>query len=608
MRKKLFLSLKRRLVSLKGLLLIISVGGLVLIPGLAVAQDSINPCAAGGLDLAMCTTSGLQIGSVIGTLVQFLFVIAVILSLGYLVFAGIKWITSGGDKDRVAGARSMIIAAIVGLIVVFLSYVVLNLVLTFLTGSGLSGIQIPSFSPLFTNSNTTSTTTDQEVWNEPAMATSQSGLVEVTLHAKKSLVTIGNEKTSSDVYNEQYIGGTIEVKGGDTLKVHLINDLDKPTNLHFHGGHVSPKGNSDNVLLQINPGETFDYEFKLPANHPPGLYWYHPHHHPDVDNQVSGGMVGAIIVRGDVDELPGVKGVPERMMVLTTVDGNDNNVPTRLVNGIENPTMYLRPGETVRLQVLNASADDFFNLAIPGYKLNIISRDGNTLSQVDSVDSEVLAPGQRVQILFTPTALGEIPVKSLYFDQGFSKYVEAAFMNIQVQGEAMTPSKLPTTLLPHEDLRNVKIDRVRTLTFSEGGTPENTTFLLDGKMVDMNVVSQIMTLGTTEEWRIVNTSTEMHPFHIHINPFQVISVNGQPVDLYGYRDTVAIPANGELVMRTRYKDFDGKFVLHCHILFHEDHGMMQVVEVVKPGAGPASDNGLPEREYVHPSQMGMMPH
>jgi hypothetical protein len=217
-----------------------------------------------------------------------------------------------------------------------------------------------------------------------------------------------------------------------------------------------------------------------------------------------------------------------------------------------------------------------------------------------------MPPGRRVQILFTPKSYGTIPVKSLYQDQGFAKYVETTFMNIKVQGLPMIPKPLPTKLVPHEDLRQAHVDNVRTLVFSEGGTDDNPTFLLNGKTVDMDRVDQLITLGTTEEWHLINKSFEMHPFHIHINPFQVISINGKPVDMHGYVDTMGIPAHGEVVMRTRYLDFDGKFVLHCHILFHEDHGMMQVVEIVKPGAQQEKDNGEPGREMTQKDMMANM--
>lgn len=433
-------------------------------------------------------------------------------------------------------------------------------------------------------------------WKAPGVLVSRDGELSVVLNVKKEKVKIGGKEEDSMVYNGSYIGQTWEIRGGDRVKIALENNLDQPTNLHFHGSHVSPKGNSDNVLLNIKPGETFDYEYNLPEDHPPGLYWYHPHLHGYTDEQVGDGMAGAVIVRGDIDELPGVKGVTERLLVLTTQDAG-NNVG-RLVNNQVNPTLYVRPFETVRLRMVNASNDDFYNIHIPGQKLHVISRDGNTLSEVENVDNEVMAPGDRVEVLFKAGVWGEYDVQSAKYEQGFFTYPEDNFMKIKVFGLPVVPKELPTTLIPYDNFEDAAIDNTRVLTFSEGGTDDNPTFLLDGKEFDPNVIDQIMTLGTTEEWRIVNASSEIHPFHIHINPFQVVSVNGVEIDRKSLDDTFPIPANGEVVMRTKYRDFDGKYVLHCHILFHEDHGMMQVVEVVEPGASTAPHNGLPEREEM----------
>lgn len=431
-------------------------------------------------------------------------------------------------------------------------------------------------------------------WNAPNVLKSKNGELDVTLDIAKDKVKVGNGKMDSNVYNGKYIGNTWDVKGGDTIKVHLANNGSQPTNLHTHGLHVSPKGNSDNVLLNIKPGESFDYVYKLPENHPPGTYWYHPHLHQYTDTQVGGGMLGAIIIRGNIDELPGIKGVPERTLVLTTQDkGNDVG---RLVNNMMNPTMYIRPFETLRLRLINASNDDFYNIKIPGQKLYIISRDGNTLSEVENKDSEVMAPGDRIEILFQAGPWGEYNLQSAKYEQGFFTYPKQDFMKIKVFGLPVIPKKLPTTLIPYDNFKDAKIDNTRILTFSEGGTTMNPTYLLDGKEFNPHVVNQVMTLGATEEWKLVNESGEVHPFHIHINPFQVVSINGKSVDRKSLDDTFPVPARGEVTIRTKYKDFNGKYVLHCHILFHEDNGMMQLVEVVDPKIGVTKDNGVPTRE------------
>lgn len=106
-------------------------------------------------------------------------------------------------------------------------------------------------------------------------------------------------------------------------------------------------------------------------------------------------------------------------------------------------------------------------------------------------------------------------------------------------------------------------------------------YLIDGRIFDENRIDQRVKLGALEEWELVNTSEEWHPFHIHINDFQVVAVNGDPSTAHGYDDTVMIPPNGSVTMRTRFLDYPGKFVYHCHFLYHEDHSMMGVVEVME---------------------------
>jgi FtsP/CotA-like multicopper oxidase with cupredoxin domain len=105
-------------------------------------------------------------------------------------------------------------------------------------------------------------------------------------------------------------------------------------------------------------------------------------------------------------------------------------------------------------------------------------------------------------------------------------------------------------------------------------------FLIDSKGFDPNRVDQTVRLGSVEEWTIRNASDEVHPFHIHVNPFQVVAVNGQRQEAHGYLDTATVPRRGEITIRLRFADFPGKFVYHCHLLMHQDGGMMGVVEVV----------------------------
>jgi FtsP/CotA-like multicopper oxidase with cupredoxin domain len=433
---------------------------------------------------------------------------------------------------------------------------------------------------------------------EPVVRRSNGGLLDTVLSCAISPVTVGGKAATVSVYEGSYPGPTLHIKPGDLLRVNVVNNLPDDTNLHVHGFHVSPSGHSDDVLLTIVPGENFQYEYQLPSDHPAGYYWYHPHKDGDSDVQVLGGMAGAIVIEGDIDELPGIKGLPERLMILTATQldpsgrlaaasDRNQNMFMRLVNGQLNPTMTIRPGETQRWRIGNLSADTFFRLSLEGHKLNLIATDGNTLDQVVPVDEVVLAPAERIELLLQGAAAGTYKLVSGVFDQnlipgnGVTPVVTMA--TLVSQGEPVAAKPLPTALMPFVDLTNVPIDRQRTVTFQ---VRPNRTFEVDSKTFDANRLDQLMDLGATEEWVVRNASAVWHPFHIHINPFQVMSINGQKVRAHGYRDTFSVPPQGELVVRSRFLDFTGDYVFHCHILSHEDQGMMQLIAVTDTGAPP----------------------
>jgi FtsP/CotA-like multicopper oxidase with cupredoxin domain len=226
----------------------------------------------------------------------------------------------------------------------------------------------------------------------------------------------------------------------------------------------------------------------------------------------------------------------------------------------------------------------FVNLALDGHQLHQIASDANPLRAVRSRDEILMAAGERVEVLIQGGPEGTYTLRSLAWgpDLEFQAQPEFTIANLVSAGPAVEPAPLPTTLVPFEDLRQATIDRVREITFSEVLSPFEV--LIDGRAFDPDRVDQTVNLGATEEWRLLNTSVDWHPFHIHVNDFQVISVNGQEVEPYSWEDTTPIPANGEIVIRSRFLDFPGKVVFHCHILDHEDRGMMGVVEVVDSDA------------------------
>jgi len=151
-----------------------------------------------------------------------------------------------------------------------------------------------------------------------------------------------------------------------------------------------------------------------------------------------------------------------------------------------------------------------------------------------------------------------------------------------VDGDSMTPQPLPTTLLPLEDPSTAEIDQSRQINFqfSPPIGPNQAIFWIDHQVFDGNRDDQVVRLNTTEEWVIRNASMSWHPFHIHINDYQVVAVNGRRVPVRYNEDTTGVPPFGEITIRTRFLDFPGRWVYHCHILLHEDNGMMGTVRAL----------------------------
>src|SRR5215211_5911414 len=430
---------------------------------------------------------------------------------------------------------------------------------------------------------------------EPPVLRSADGRLDVTLEAQFGPATMGGRAVTTYTFDGHAPGPTLRLLPGDSLGITLTNQLDETTNLHTHGLHISPAGNSDNVFVHLMPGETFAYEYAIPRDgisglYIPGLYWYHLHMHGNSTDQVEGGMAGALIVEGALDTLPGIRDLPERLLVLqaTQFDAEGMVITSPeideiaiFVNGQQQPTLAIAPGETQRWRIINASSFMFVNLALDGHQLHQIASDANPLREVWSRDQILMAAGERVEVLIQGGPEGVYAFHSLPWgaDLEFQAQPDFPIATLVSCGLAESPEPLPTTLIPFEDLRQATIDRRRELIFSEEMKPFEV--LINGHTFDEVRIDQTVELGATEEWLLRNTSPDWHPFHIHVNDFQVIEVNGEPVDAYSWEDTTPLPAFGEVVIRTRFLDFPGKFVYHCHLLDHEDQGMMGVVEVVE---------------------------
>ena len=431
---------------------------------------------------------------------------------------------------------------------------------------------------------------------DPETLRSAGGLLRVRLQAAEGPLTVAGRPATAYGYNGGLPGPTLRLLPGDRLQVQLVNRLDAATNLHVHGLHVSPEGNGDNVFLQVGPGESFDYDYQLPDDHPPGVYWYHPHHHGMVADQVFGGLYGAIVVE-DPEELPVTR---ERVLVVSdiTLDaagrlrqpstmeqmmGREGQLV--LLNGQVRPIFTARPGERERWRIVNACSSRYVRLRLDGQQLDLLGIDSGRYPEPRRVDEVVLATGNRADLLVT-AAEGTSTLDALGVDRGgMGGMMDGAISaeagtiaTFQVAGAAAAvPAALPTQPAPR-DLRGSQPETRRRLVFDMGMGGAGMSFTIDGKEFDADRVDQAVTVDTVEEWVIGNATPMDHPMHLHVWPMQILAADGRPVDDVRWQDVVNIPAGGEVTVRIAFDRFGGRTVYHCHILDHEDRGMMGVVE------------------------------
>jgi FtsP/CotA-like multicopper oxidase with cupredoxin domain len=427
---------------------------------------------------------------------------------------------------------------------------------------------------------------------DPPEISAKDGVLHTTLTPKAEGLQLGGKTVGGRAYNDEYVGPTLRLHHGDRLEVETDNQLAQTTNLHTHGFFVSPAGNSDNVFVSINAGQTFENQYTINDGVNPGTYWYHAHLHHHAESQVFGGMSGIIIVDGLQDLMPAeLRNVPDHVFALKDfqVDkhGNipanniDSDAPTiRTVNGLVDPTITLRPGETQLWRLANIGADIWYRLKLDGHRFTVVGEDANPVDQVWTADELVLPPGKRYDVLVQASDTpGTYALQTLQYSTGPAgdTYPTTELTQMVVKGDPVKKLAMPTTMMPLDDLGKDPIAMRRSFVFSENTNTNQ--FYINGKQFDPNRVDAAVTLGTTEEWTVSNVSQEQHPFHIHVNDIQVMSVNGQPYDARSWQDTVILPVGGTVVMRMRFRTFTGMYVFHCHILNHEDNGMMGVVNV-----------------------------
>jgi FtsP/CotA-like multicopper oxidase with cupredoxin domain len=447
--------------------------------------------------------------------------------------------------------------------------------------------------------------------------------LKTTLRVAFAPLKIGNDKGGEDAvslraYNASITGPTLRAKPGDKLIVDLINELpeehDSPnaingphglniTNLHSHGLHVSPE-EGDNVFLEIGFGgkdgtrRTLIYD--IPEDHPRGTFWYHPHKHGSVAVQVASGMAGALIIEGDIDQLPEIAAAQERIFIFQQIPYNvDGKVGWdeviakfpkdryTTINGQLKPRIEMHPGEVQRWRFIHAGIKEKLTIALVEHQLSVIAHDGITTGRRDDLSVIELYPGYRADVLVKASKkTGTYKLYDQKDDNGlFDPEIDQELADVVVNGEERGMN-LPEVsqlepLAPLEDLRPAKLYRepLQVKFNIKAGK-----YIICGREFNPGDPPLEMKLDGVDEW-VLSTENKVppppqHPFHIHVNPFQVIAINGKPLDHPLWRDTVIVERDQPVTMRTRCRKFTGESVMHCHILDHEDRGMMLKIKIV----------------------------
>jgi FtsP/CotA-like multicopper oxidase with cupredoxin domain len=455
--------------------------------------------------------------------------------------------------------------------------------------------------------------------------------VDVSIDARVASALVNGAAASLLTYDGSFIAPTIRANPGDvvnlrfrnslpyTTETNLLGHVKNVTNVHVHGWHVSPGLDAmtgipaDAVHLQVPAGGGEQlYRYDLAWQRPGSLGLYHPHVHGTVAEQMWGGLVGALDV-GD-GPITALAAYPRKLLVLKDLTvsngapapytmtseymhGREGNVV--MVNAQVNPYLPVRPGEVHRLRIINASNARFYRLSLQGHSLNLVGTDGGLLGAPFAVSELLMAPGERVDVLVKASnTTGDYKLLALpYARNGSMTSAQITLMTLRVKGSRVSQA-LPTLVDPGA-MRLADDPMLPRASFSLGmmmgrGYINGKTFevLPDGTISSDQHHS---TVDTDEIWEVVNESGMDHPWHQHVNDAQVLSIAGGDASFAKYaqlytqvpawKDTIIVPKMGSATFRVPIRHFTGMTMYHCHILEHEDIGMMGMWHIMDGGMG-----------------------
>ncbi len=413
--------------------------------------------------------------------------------------------------------------------------------------------------------------------------------------------------------NGSLLGPTLIFRKGDNVSMNVVNTLTDTTTIHWHGMHVAPQndGGPHTVIL---PGTVWQPQFTVMDN--ASTYWYHPHLHKKTAEHVTKGVAGFIIVRDNQEaalKLPRKYGIDDFPIVVQSraFDAAKQFIVRSeldsviLVNGTKNPYLQV-PAQVVRLRLLNGSTERTYNFGLKGNKsFYQIGGDGGLLNSSLQLTRLRLAPGERAEILIDFISMlgqstylmsysseltsGIIGASSVGMGGGLPDYSNnklngADFNILRIDVIAPTSNAItsvPSSLIINNPFTSSSANVTRVLTFTSSGGMMSAVgpFVINGTPFSMDKINYGIPLNNTEIWELRNQTLIAHPFHIHDVQFYLLDRNGRqvPSNERGRKDVVLVEPMGTVRFITKFEDFSNAaipYMYHCHLLTHEDDGMM----------------------------------
>jgi suppressor of ftsI len=441
----------------------------------------------------------------------------------------------------------------------------------------------------------------------------------VTLHA-----VLDANGRDAFAFNGHPVAPTLRAWPGDTLRIDYVNDLPEKsmescaippcrdmTNLHFHGMHVSPNAPEDDVItMMAMPGQTLHYAVHIPLDQTPGLFWYHTHPHGESHRQVLDGMSGAIVIEGMERYVPQHRNLPEQILIVrgrsiehdpqaaallrragvSSRCGSEVEAPEEIftVNGAVRPRVAIAPGERQFWRIVNASADRYLDLQVSGEPIEIVALDGMPIAYHEpahptrSANHVLVPPAGRLEGIVTgPPAAANAAFRSLCVDTGADGDPNPGMVLADIVPRGRSAEPLPRPFAdaeaPAYNVVNLKTAEQTEPDFAVIFTEDKKGFYINGQMYKPDSAPMKRArVGTYEHWRIINATRELHPFHIHQVHFLAFAENNQPLPDPTWLDTVNVAVGGSVDVIMDFTDpvIRGMSVFHCHLLNHEDKGMM----------------------------------